>query len=140
MMDPATLPALYAMETEGTCMLPLITAGTKLAFAPAAEVRTGDLVAIWFKDGQQPEGALQVLVKRLISYPPERLRFQWHGIAPAATFEQINPRIIYGWAIDRFQAMHKCVGIVVDGKFMPVDFASALAGLPRRLAPISTAA
>ena len=127
MIDVKTIPSIYSIkESEGTCMLPVIRPGTKLAFSREEKIKVGDVVGIWFREGKQP-GAHQLWVKKLHRYIPRHRVTPEIGLAPAASFEAINTGILYHWGIDTIEAMHKCVGYMdSDGKLVRVDYADKI--------------
>lgn len=110
-INPGLLPDVYACIADGDCMMPLIRSGDRLVFSRLEPVAVGDLVAVHFHLGMEPDGAGPVHLKRLVGMPAEWILQADHkDWRPTALFSQINPPLTWAWQIDRIAAVHCCVG------------------------------
>lgn len=115
-IDPAELPAQYALIAYGTCMLPEISDGANCAFSTKEKPQPGDLVALWYRPELVPAGQPQVRLKRLVTAIPSFVTFPYreHPLSEAHALvivEQLNPRTRFGVRCADLLAVHKFIGL-----------------------------
>jgi len=115
---PPDLPDVYAMRTDGDCMVPEILDGQKIIVSKSEEIRRGDTVCLWLKNPSQPKG-YSALVKKVAMLPPPHVTFPYtehpeSEIVALVFVEQINPPRAYQFRCDQVLAMHKVIDVQAD--------------------------
>lgn len=104
-IHPDDMPDRYALTGTGTCMQPLITDGSLVAFDKTQKPMTGDLVGLIFTPEAAQRRQIPGMIKRLVLPVPEL------GQTGHVTVEQINPHRRYKIRACDVLAVHKCIGI-----------------------------
>jgi len=112
------LPEIYAMRTEGDCMVPEILDGQKIIVSKTEEVKRGDTVCLWLKSQSRPEG-YSALVKKVAMLPPPHVTFPYaehpeSEVVALVFVEQINPPRAYQFRCDQILAMHKVIDVQAE--------------------------
>jgi len=112
------IPEIYAMKTDGDCMVPEILDGQKIIVSKSEEIRRGDTVCLWLKNPSQPQG-YSALVKKVAMLPPPHVTFPYtehpeSEIVALVFVEQINPLRTYQFRCDQILAMHKVIDVQAD--------------------------
>lgn len=102
--DLLTKPDVYAVCCRGDCMEPEVAEGDVLLVDPHSTPRSGDLVALFVKQGGVEGG----LVKRLVFHSTGEGNSNVAGTA----VEQINPRRLYSFMPEDVRAVHKIIATV----------------------------
>jgi hypothetical protein len=115
-INPANLPARYALQCDGSCMEPVIPDGTVVQFSSAQAWGAGDIVNIWLRPETVPPGEHQVIVKRVVTGRSDwpQLPYKHHpgsDIAPPSlVVEMLNPRRLFAIPYEAILAVHKFIG------------------------------
>jgi hypothetical protein len=97
-------PNVYALATQGDCMSPEIEHGDVLICDPDAEIRAGDMVAVWFKGGRDPS------VKRLVLGLPPRDLWDTPDLQGMLICGQLNPPKRLSARLSTIEAVHRVIG------------------------------
>lgn len=113
-IDPATIPDLYRLVVAGDCMSPPIKEGDYVTGDRTAEVKKGDDVILFFKNGVHTAHGSNVWLKRVVmnTMPGLKLPFEPHPqseVIPVLIVEQLNPPQRYRIDVRSLLAVHKCV-------------------------------
>jgi len=109
------LPEVYAMGTDGDCMMPEILNGQKILVLKGEEIRRGDTVCIWLRNPTHPKG-YSALVKKMAMLPPPHVQFPYEEhpeseVQALFFVEQINPPRTYRIPCEQVLALHKVIGV-----------------------------
>jgi hypothetical protein len=127
--DVAALPDIYAMQTDGNCLSPVIEHGTKLVFTKNPKVKAMEIGVIWFRSLHPTRGVHQAQVKQIVSLPPDisfpYLHHPRSTIMPLVTVRMFNPGGVLMAECRDILAIHKCIGFLnTDGQCVLHDFNS----------------
>jgi hypothetical protein len=115
-IDPTTLPDIYCLKLDGTCLDPLIPDRSAEMLNKSESYEVGDVVCIWFKPEAVQPGANQAWLKRLtMNVPPWVKSFPYtdhpkSDVLAIIVVEQLNPPISYRVKCRDILAIHKAVG------------------------------
>ncbi len=108
-IHPNDMPDLHALRAYGTCMEPLLSDGSVLAFDKRETPEIGDIVSLIFTQEAAERWKLPGLVKKLaLPLPP----LNGHGEAVGLiVVDQFNPPRRYCIPTTDILAVHKFVGV-----------------------------
>ena len=120
------LPSAYAIETDGSCMDPIIKSGEKIEVHRGDAIRAGDVVVLYFRSHIQLPNGWAALVKRIRKLPPKWLQFPYDhdhedGEPPFIMVEQVNPYRLYRCPCTDILALHRCAGTVAAERCYPAS-------------------
>lgn len=113
-IDPSKLPDLYRLVVAGDCMSPRINESDHITGDRTAQVKNGDDVILFFKEGVHTAHGSNVWLKRVVMnvMPGIKLPFEPHPkseVIPVLIVEQLNPPQHYRIDVRSLLAVHKCV-------------------------------
>lgn len=101
-------PNAYALAGSGDCLVPLVHPGDILVCDPDQAPGPGDLIAIWWKNGD-----MQPLIKRLAFALPPKSWWDMDGEArPVACVEMLNPPKSLSLQLSKVEAIHKVIHVI----------------------------
>jgi len=103
-IDPADMPARYALPGYGTCMAPQIEDGALLIGDKEVAPQPGDIVIVHFRREHAARYGVPGWIKRLALRLPPR------GMSGLIVVEQANPPRRFTVPTSHVAAVHRCIG------------------------------
>jgi hypothetical protein len=126
----------YAMKVVGSCLDPIVPDGSVIVLSKTDKAGIGDVVCLYMRSSDgSPDGSPQV--KRLVMAVPHFVTFPFDDhpgseVTPIFTVEQLNPPRRYCVRCRDVQAMHRAIGVVLDGgKVGDMVYPDAVKPIPR---------